>query len=425
MRTVFADGTLFRGGRLVRGDVQLSRDRILDFSAPAQGDAQSIIPLDGKLLIPGLVDVHVHLREPGFLYKETIASGSAAGARGGYTALCAMPNVQPAPDSVAHVSVQRRAIDRDARVRVYPYGTITLGQKGEGELVDFAALSPHVVAFSDDGRGVQCEDTMREAMRRVAAVGGLLAAHCEDNALLFGGYIHDGAYAKAHGHKGIPSESEWRQVQRDLRLAEETGCRYHVCHVSAKESVALIRQAKARGVDVTCETAPHYLLLNDSMLAEDGRWKMNPPIRDAADQQALLEGLADGTVDMIATDHAPHSAEEKSRGLSGSAFGIVGLECAFAVLYTGLVKTGLITLERLLTAMTIAPRKRFGLPDVTLEAGQPADLAVFDLDAQGTVNPAEFCSMGRATPLEGMPVRGRCEMTLVGGDMVWQRHSKP
>ncbi len=355
------------------------------------------------------------------MYKETIQTGARAAARGGYTAVCAMPNLCPAPDRVEHVRLEQEIIDRDAQVHVYPYGAITLGQQGRGELVDFAALRPHVIAFSDDGRGVQDEETMREAMRRIRGVNGLLAAHCEDESLLHGGYIHDGAYARAHGHRGISSESEWRQVERDLRLARETGCRYHVCHVSAWESVDLIRKAKAQGVDVTCETAPHYLLLDDTKLREEGRFKMNPPIRGQKDREALVEGLKTGVVDMIATDHAPHSAEEKAKGLQGSAMGVVGLECAFPALYTGLVKTGQVPLERLVEAMTDAPRRRFGLPEVALEEGQPLDAAVFDLEQKGTVSPAGFASMGRATPFEGMEVWGRCEMTMVGGSVVWQR----
>ncbi|MEA5015740.1 MAG: dihydroorotase [Candidatus Limiplasma sp.] len=422
MQRRFTDATLYTRGKLSKGGVALSQGRVVDFSSPAQGDGvPRVTPLNGKLLIPGLVDVHVHLREPGFSYKETIAAGSRAGARGGYTALCAMPNLNPAPDSLEHVKVQQDIIDRDACIRVYPYASITLGQKGRGGLVDFAALAPKVVAFSDDGRGVQDEEAMREAMGRVKAVNGLLVAHCEDESLLEGGYIHKGSYARAHGHRGISSESEWRQVQRDLALARETGCRYHVCHVSTKESVALIRRAKREGVDVSCETAPHYLLLQEDWLQEDGNWKMNPPIREEADRMALLEGLSDGTVDIIATDHAPHSAQEKSGGLEGSANGIVGLECAFAVLYTGLVKAGKLPLERLLAAMTDAPRRRFGLPPVTLEPGQSADIAIFDLGAKGTVNPEEFASLGRATPFAGMEVWGRCECTLVEGEEVWLR----
>lgn len=420
MQRLFSEATVYRRGKLTRGEVSLTQGGTIGISSPRQADGVSVSSLKGKLILPGLVDVHVHLREPGFLYKETIATGTLAAARGGYTAVCAMPNLNPAPDTIEHVAAQEETIRRDARVRVYPYGAITLGQKGRGTLVDFAALKSRVIGFSDDGRGVQEENTMREAMKRVAAVGGLLAAHCEDEALLHGGYIHDGVYAKAHGHKGISSESEWRQVERDLRLARETGCRYHVCHVSAKESVALIRKAKREGVDVTCETAPHYLLLDDSMLEEHGRFKMNPPIRSEKDRDALVEGLLDGTVDMIATDHAPHSAEEKSQGLSGSAMGIVGLECAFPVLFTGLVKTGIVSLERLIEAMTDAPRRRFGMPPVDLEAGQGVDLAVFDLEAKYTVNPEAFASKGRATPFQGMEVWGRCDMTMVGGEVVWE-----
>ncbi|MCL1855316.1 MAG: dihydroorotase [Clostridia bacterium] len=420
MQRLLKDADMYKDGKLCRGDVALSQGRIMCPSSLRQDSEVLSLSLEGKLLVPGLVDVHVHLREPGFSYKETIWAGSRAGARGGYTALCAMPNVNPPPDCADHVRQQRDIIDRDAVTRVYPYGTLTRGRRGEGRLADYAALLPFVVAFSDDGCGVQDEDTMREAMRRVRRLGGLVAAHCEDNSLLHEGYIHEGAYAARMGHKGISRESEWRQVARDLRLAAETRCRYHVCHVSARESVTLIRKAKREGVDVTCETAPHYLLLHDELLQEDGNWKMNPPIRSRADQEALLEGLGDGTIDIIATDHAPHGIAEKSLGLAGSAMGVVGLECAFAVLYTGLVKTGLIPLERLLAAMTDAPRRRFHLDPVALREGQPADLAVFDLEAKDVVHSKDFISKGRATPFEGMEVYGQCVMTLVGGEAVWE-----
>lgn len=420
MQRLLKDAVMYRGGKLCRGDVALSQGRIICSSALRQDSEVSILSLKGKLLIPGLVDVHVHLREPGFSDKETIWAGSRGGARGGYTALCAMPNVNPPPDCVDHVRLQQDIIDRDAAIHVYPYGTLTMGRRGKGELTDYEALSPFVIAFSDDGRGIQNEDTMREAMRRVHSLGGLIAAHCEESILLHGGYIHEGAYAARMGHRGICSESEWRQVARDLRLAAETQCRYHVCHVSARESVALIRKAKGEGVDVTCETAPHYLLLHDGLLQEDGRWKMNPPIRSQADREALLEGLQDGTVDMIATDHAPHCPAEKSRGLAGSAMGVAGLECAFAILYTGLVKAGLLPLELLLKAMTDAPRRRFHLAPATLGEGEPADLTVFDLDAQGVINSGDFISKGRATPFDGMEAYGRCMMTLVGGETVWE-----
>ena len=298
------------------------------------------------IIVPGLCDVHVHFREPGFSYKETIASGSAAAAHGGYTAVCTMPNLDPVPDSAEHLQVQLDAIKCGAAIKVLPYGAITVGERGE-KLADMEAMSDKVCAFSDDGKGVQNDEMMREAMTAAKRLGKIIAAHCEDNSLLFGGYIHDGEYAKAHGHRGISSASEYKQIERDLRLAEETGCAYHVCHISTKESVELIRQAKARGVDVTCETAPHYLVLCDEDMQEDGRFKMNPPLRSLEDKQALIEGIKDGTIDMIATDHAPHSAEEKGRGLEKSLMGVVGLETAFPVLYTELVTKNIITLERL------------------------------------------------------------------------------
>ncbi|MBQ6023164.1 MAG: dihydroorotase [Clostridia bacterium] len=363
-------------------------------------------------VFPGFCDVHVHFREPGFSYKETIKSGSAAAARGGYTAVCTMPNLNPVPDCIEHLNAQLEIISRDARVRVLPYAAITVGEKGK-RLSDMEALAPLCAAFSDDGRGVQDEDMMRLAMRTAKRLGKPIAAHCEANELLRGGYIHNGAYAKAHGHKGICSESEWRQIARDVRLAAETGCAYHVCHISTKESVEIIREAKKAGVDVTCETAPHYLLLDDTFLQEDGRWKMNPPLRSPADREALIEGVLDGTVDMIATDHAPHSAAEKAKGLAGSAFGVVGLETAFPALYTGLVKKNIISLEKLTDLMAVNPRKRFGIP---------ADgFCVWDLNAEYAVDPTDFLSKGRSTPFEGARVYGRNLLTVSQNKTVYSK----
>ena len=345
-------------------------------------------------------------------------TGTLAAARGGYTAVCAMPNVSPVPDCAEALGVQLRRIREDAVVRVYPYGAITVGERGEA-LSDMAALAPDCVAFSDDGRGVQSGERMRSAMLRAKALGKLIAAHCEDNSLLRGGYIHDGAYARAHGHRGICSESEWRQVERDLALARETGCAYHVCHVSTKESVARIRAAKAEGVDVTCETAPHYLLLCEDDLQEDGRFKMNPQLRTREDQAALIAGLLDGTIDIIATDHAPHTREEKSRGLEHSAMGVVGLETALAVLHTGLVRTGALPMEALIARMSTVPARRFGLPCGVTE-GAPADFAVFDPETQWTIDPEAFASLGRATPFAGREVTGQIQMTVCGGEIVWK-----
>ena len=366
---------------------------------------------DAELTVfPGFCDVHVHFREPGFSYKETIRTGSEAAAAGGYTAVCPTPNLDPVPDCRAHLDQELAIIRRDALVGVYPYAAISVGEKGE-VLADLEDM-PEAVAFSDDGRGLQSDALMREAMRRAKAMGRLIVAHCEVNELLRGGYIHDGAYAAAHGHRGICSESEWRQIARDLELAAETGCAYHVCHISAKESVRLIREAKKSGVDVSCETAPHYLVLDDGDLEEDGRFKMNPPLRDRTDREALLEGLLDGTIDCIATDHAPHSAEEKSRGLAGSAFGIVGLETAFPVLYTSLVTAGKVPLELLLDRLVTRPRARFSLPLGT-------DFSVWDLNAEYAVDPAAFRSRGRATPFAGRTVRGRCLATFYQGTQVY------
>lgn len=363
-------------------------------------------------LLPGFCDVHVHLREPGFSYKETIKTGSKAAARGGYTAVCTMPNLKPVCDSPEHLAMQREIIERDACIAVYPYAAITLNQAGEA-LADLEALAPHVIAFSDDGHGVQSESMMREAMTWARTLGKMIVAHCEDNSLLRGGYIHDGAYAASHGHKGICSESEWRQIERDLKLADETGCAYHVCHISTKESVALIRDAKKSGVNVSCETAPHYLLLDENDLEEDGRFKMNPPLRAEKDREALVAGLLDGTIDMIATDHAPHSAEEKSKGLQGSAFGIVGLETAFPLLYTNVVKTGILSMEALLNLLVYNPRKRFNIP-----LGN--DFSIWDLNAKYTIDPKDFLSKGKASPFTGRSVYGKCLLTVYGGHVVYE-----
>ena len=365
------------------------------------------------LTLPGFCDVHVHFREPGFCYKEDMATGSKAAAAGGYTAVCTMPNLNPVPDSAEHLAVQLEAIREKACIRVYPYGAITVAELGR-EMADLEGMAKDVIAFSDDGKGVQSEDMMRQAMVRAKALGKMIVAHCEVNDLLEGGYIHKGDYAAAHGHRGICSESEWQQIARDIELVKETGCPYHVCHISTKESVDIIRKAKAEGVDITCEVGPHYLVLDDSMLQEEGRFKMNPPLRAKADREALLEGLLDGTIDMIATDHAPHSAEEKAKGLEKSAFGIVGLETAFPILYTHLVKPGVMTLDTLLDRMVYAPRKRFGIP---LDEG---DYSVWDLTAEYEIDPETFVSKGHATPFAGWKVFGKCVKTVCGGKTVFE-----
>ena len=364
------------------------------------------------VVFPGFCDVHVHFREPGFSYKETMETGSKASARGGYTAVCTMPNLKPVPDCKENLDVQLDLIKNSA-IHVYPYGSITVGQQGQ-QLAAMEEMAADVIGFSDDGKGIQEEEMMRAAMLRAKALGKMIVAHCEVNDLLHGGYIHDGEYARKHGHRGICSASEYEQIERDLRLAEETGCKYHVCHISTKESVELIRQAKARGVDVTCETAPHYLIMNDNDLQEDGRFRMNPPIRSEEDRLALVEGLKDGTIDMIATDHAPHSAEEKSKGLAGSAFGVVGIETAFAAMYTYMVLPGIITLERLVELLAINPRKRFGIP-----LGE--DYTVWDLSKEFTVDTKDFLSMGKATPFEGMKMQGQCVLTVCDGKAVYRK----
>ena len=423
MRYLLQNAQLLSSGGVFRAaDVLLSGGRIVSIgdriSCPA--DAVSI-DLHKAVLFPGFVDVHVHLREPGFSYKETILTGTLAAAHGGFAHVAAMPNLDPVPDCAAALAVQRAIIEKDALVHVHPYGAVSVGEKGE-RLADLEGLAPGVIAFSDDGRGVQSESLMREAMMQCRRLGKILAAHCEDNSLLHGGYIHDGAYARAHGHRGICSESEWGPIARDLRLAEETGCAYHVCHVSTKESVALIRAAKRRGVDVTCETAPHYLTFTDEDLQEDGRFKMNPPLRAREDRDALIEGLLDGTIDMLVTDHAPHSREEKARGLEKSAMGVVGLETSFAASYTALVQTGILPLGKLVDLMHGAPMRRFGC-GTELAEGQPADLTAFDLTKTYTVDPETFLTMGRATPFAGFALTGVCKLTMIGGEPVWKEET--
>ena len=423
MRYLLQNAQILSSGGVFRAaDVLLSGGRIVSIgdriSCPA--DAVSI-DLHKAVLFPGFVDVHVHLREPGFSYKETIRTGTLAAAHGGFAHVAAMPNLDPVPDCAAALAVQRAIIEKDALVHVHPYGAISVGEKGE-RLADLEGLAPGVIAFSDDGRGVQSESLMREAMMQCHRLDKILAAHCEDNSLLHGGYIHDGAYARAYGHRGICSESEWGPIARDLRLAEETGCAYHVCHVSTKESVALIRAAKRRGVDVTCETAPHYLTFTDEDLQEDGRFKMNPPLRAREDRDALIEGLLDGTIDMLVTDHAPHSREEKAQGLEKSAMGVVGLETSFAASYTALVQTGILPLGKLVDLMHGAPMRRFGC-GTELAEGQPADLTAFDLTKTYTVDPETFLTMGRATPFAGRALTGVCKLTMIGGEPVWKEET--
>ena len=419
MKLLLNQMTVLRNGGAERVSVLVEDGRIVSLSKETPDAAGArVIELDHGYLFPGFVDVHVHLREPGFSYKETIATGTRAAAHGGYTAVCPMPNLKPVPDSLENLQPELDAIAKDAVIHVHPYGAITVGEKGK-ELADLEDMAPYVVAFSDDGKGVQNPEMMKQAMLRAKALGKIIVAHCEDESLLNGGYIHDGEYARAHGHRGNPSASEWKQVERDLDLVRETGCAYHVCHVSTKETVALIRKAKAEGLDVTCETTPHYLVFNDSMLQEEGCFKMNPPIRSEEDRQALIAGILDGTVDMIATDHAPHSAEEKGRGLAHSLFGIVGLETAFPVLYTELVKPGVLTLEQLIDRRVTNPARRFGIGSA-LEEGAPADLTVFDLDASYTIQPEDFLSMGKSSPFAGRTVFGKCLLTLSGGEIAWQ-----
>ena len=410
MKFELKDIMIYKNSSFQSGDFSFEISDPVDTDFPVEGPFVS--NLNKCFVFPAFCDVHVHLREPGFSYKETILSGTKAAAYGGYGDVFSMPNLNPVPDSVENLNKQLDIIKRDAVINVHPYASITVGQMGE-ELADFEGLSKNAIAFTDDGRGVQSAALMEEAMLKAKALDKIIVAHCEDNSLLRGGYIHDGEYAKAHGHKGICSESEWGPIARDIELAEKTGCKYHVCHISTKESVDIIRKAKARGVDITCETGPHYLILSDKDLQEDGRFKMNPPLRSEEDRLALIEGIKDGTIDMIATDHAPHSAEEKGKGLEKSAMGVVGIETAFPELYTNLVKTGIITLEKLIELMAINPRKRFGLPETE-------DFCVFDLSREYTVDPENFLSMGKATPFKGDKVFGECMLTVVNGKIVYK-----
>ena len=407
-------------GALVKRDVVVSEGKV-ERIAERIDATSDMVEMDGrgKVLLPGLVDMHVHLREPGFSYKETISSGSRAAAAGGFTTVCTMPNLNPAPDTVENLQAQLDIIEKDAVIEVLPYATITTARKGE-ELVDYAALAPRVAGFSDDGTGVQSADVMEAAMKGVAATGKMVAAHCEVESLLNGGCIHDGEWCAAHGHKGICSESEWAEVERDIEIAERTGCHLHVCHISTKESVALIREAKKRGVKVSCETAPHYLAMCDEDLRDEGRFKMNPPLRSRADMEALREGLADGTIDVVATDHAPHSAEEKSRGLAGSAMGVVGIETSLAAIYTFMVAGGVIDFGRMVEVMADAPRRLLGLKGGLLE-GERADLTLVDFEKEFSVCPEEFLSCGKATPFEGMRLRGEVVCTIAGGKVVYER----
>lgn len=419
MDCLLKNANVYVDNGFIKADILIKDGMIVSVGdSLSNGDCAVSFDFDNKYIFPGFTDVHVHLREPGFLCKETIHTGTLAAAHGGYTSVCAMPNLKPVPDSVENIKAEVKIIEDTAVVNVYPYGSITVEEKGE-VLSDMEGMAPYAIAFSDDGRGVQRDEMMKEAMLRAKSLGKMIVAHCEVNELLKGGYIHDGKYAKLHGHKGICSESEWKQIERDIELARETGCKYHVCHISTKESVELIRKAKAEGVDISCETGPHYLVFNDMDLKEEGRFKMNPPIRDESDRLALIEGIKDGTIEFIATDHAPHTAEEKSKGLKDSLMGVVGLETAFPIVYTELVRKNVISLEKAMELLNGNAQRRFGIGH-SIEAGQPADLTVFDLDAEYTVDPADFLSKGKATPFEGRKVFGKCLMTMVNGNIVYK-----
>ena len=419
MEYLLRNANVYIDGGFRKTDIYIKDGMIVSFDSGFHSNEGVVsFDFDNKYIFPGFTDVHVHLIEPGFLRKETIETGSMAAAAGGYTSVCAMPNLDPVPDSAENIKKEEEIIEKTAVVHVYPYGAITVGEKGE-KLADLEGMAPYAFAFSDDGHGVQNDDMMRKAMTEAKRLGKVIAAHCEVNELLNGGYIHDGKYAALHGHRGICSESEWKQIERDIELVKETGCAYHVCHISTKESVELIRQAKKDGVNISCETGPHYLVMNDMDLQEEGRFKMNPPIRDESDRQALIEGLKDGTIDVIATDHAPHTKEEKSKGLEKSLMGVVGLETAFPIVYTELVRKGVITLEKAVELLNVNAKKRFGI-GASIKEGEKADLTVFDLDEEYTVDPEKFHTKGRSTPFEGWKVYGKCLMTMVDGRIVYK-----
>lgn len=419
MDCLLKNANVYTDGSFRKTDIYIKDNTIVSVDGSVHSD-DNVVSFDfnNKYIFPGFTDVHVHLREPGFLCKETIETGTKAAARGGYTSVCAMPNLKPVPDSVENIKEEVDIIEKTAAVHVYPYGAITVGEMGR-ELADLDGMAPYAIAFSDDGHGVQNDDMMRSAMKKAKELGKMIVAHCEVNELLEGGYIHKGKYAALHGHKGICSESEWKQIERDIELVKETGCAYHVCHISTKESVELIRKAKSEGVNISCETGPHYLVLNDMDLKEEGRFKMNPPIRDESDRLALIEGIKDGTIDVIATDHAPHTAEEKSKGLKNSLMGVVGLETAFPIVYTELVRKGIITLEKAMELLNTNAIKRFGIGS-QIAPGQKADLTVFDLDEEYVIDPKDFLSKGKSTPFEGWKVFGKCLMTMVNGEIVYK-----
>ncbi len=419
MDCLLKNANVYIDGSFKKTDIYIKDNMIVSVDGSVH-NGENVVSFDfnNKYIFPGFTDVHVHLREPGFLCKETIETGTKAAARGGYTSVCAMPNLKPVPDSAEDIKIETDIIEKTAVVHVYPYGAITVDEMGK-ELADLEGMAPYAIAFSDDGHGVQNDDMMRNAMKKSKELGKMIVAHCEVNELLEGGYIHKGKYAELHGHKGICSESEWKQIERDIELVKETGCAYHVCHISTKESVELIRKAKSEGVNISCETGPHYLVLNDMDLQEEGRFKMNPPIRDESDRLALIEGIKDGTIEFIATDHAPHTEEEKSKGLKNSLMGVVGLETAFPIVYTELVRKGIITLEKAMELLNGNAIERFGIGS-EIAAGKPADLTVFDLDEEYVIDPKDFLSKGKSTPFTGRKVFGKCLMTMVNGEIVYK-----
>ncbi len=407
-------------GELVDTAVTIIKGRIKEIGGEQPSDA-TIIDGNGNLLTPGFVDVHVHLREPGFEHKETIATGTASAAKGGFTTICAMPNTKPVPDSVENLQLINSLIEQSAKVRVLPYGSLTVAQSGD-ERTDLAALKESgAVAFSDDGVGVQLAATMYEQMQAAAKLDMVVVAHCEDNSLIYDGVMHEGKRNKELGLPGIPSICESVQIARDVLLAEAAGARYHVCHVSTKESVRAVRDAKAAGIRVTAEVCPHHLLLEEMDIpSDDANWKMNPPLRAADDKDSLHAALLDGTIDCIATDHAPHTVEEKCCGMVGASFGIVGFETAFPLLYTQFVETGKWTLKQLVDWMTVKPARIFDLPYGTVEPGAAADLVLIDLNKEQAINPDEFATKGRNTPFTGWKAKGWPVLTMVEGNIVYR-----
>jgi dihydroorotase len=422
MKLLIKNGNILcHNGEMQTVDIRIEEGKIAEIGKHLKASGETIMNADGKLVAPGFIDVHVHLREPGGEQKETIETGTLAAARGGFTTICAMPNTKPVPDTVEHLKNLKERIKENAHVRVLPYASITVKEAGQ-ELTDFESLQKEgAFAFTDDGAGVQNAGIMLKAMKKAAALQASVVAHCEDNTLVFGGVVHDGVFAKTHNIQGIPSVCEAVHIARDVLLAEAAGCHYHVCHISTKESVRTVRDAKKAGIHVTAEVTPHHLLLTEEDIPGlDANYKMNPPLRSKEDREALINGLLDGTIDCIATDHAPHTIEDKQAGIYKAPFGIVGLETAFPLLYSRFVQTGIFTLKKLVDWMTIKPAEIFKLPYGRLEEGAAADLVIIDLNLEKEIVPQHFASKGRNTPFGGWKCKGWPIATFVNGKLVWQ-----